>query len=582
MAKAKAAIPILFDAVSGAKDALSLLRQEGPRAVIEKYGRKFYDELQQVDDRLRADLDFKLELDKVKKMSPALRAKGLETKKITARDKRIEQEAGKRFDPETGGYEMIDEVPLEFKTGGIASAIMDIQNRKLGSGPMGEGLLELLREQLRKDDERLNVRDFTDVIFDPQDPVDLGIAGVAATGVGLPAAATAKIANSGRKIVRGIGSLLPEANDKAIKNYFKYYLGRELAEAPGLIKEEVQNMADGGVPIRGYAKGGALLNLYKNIFKKDKKKDAPKKDSDVVEAGSGEIASKGSGFLGNTIRYGSLPAAITLGATTSFDGGEELSNLDDLRKLNTQVSSLASNQLATAPEDLSGVKGDNVGKYTLGVLRQMKDDAGNPKYNYDPATGKLTDKDGSRPTFLDYVKGFGSGYLEKVSEDPDFAKKMMAGFSAMTMPKEGPVGFSPLGLSEFTQGYLGADIALEETKSADQQLLEYLQQNPDQMDAYLKGQAAAGGTLAELLGKDKDINALYRGAIQDALDSNPEYAKADLRPSDLELYYLSGDKALERIGRTQIGSIVQAGGTLDLTNVGVRPNAKGRARLGLD
>ena len=580
MAKAKAAIPILFDAVSGAKDALSLLRQEGPRAVIEKYGRRFYDELQQVDDRLRADLDFKLELDKAKKMSPALRGKGLETKKIKSRDKRIEQEAGKRFDPETGGYEMIDEVPLEFKTGGIASAIMDIQNRKEGSNPMGEGLLELLREQLRKDDERLNVRDFTDFIFDPQDPVDLGIAGVAATGIGLPAAATAKLANSGRKIVRGIGSLLPEANDKAIKNYFKYYLGRELAEAPGLIKEEVQNMADGGVPIRGY-KAGKFIDLIKQITGKGKKKDAPKKDSDVVEAGSGEIASKGSS-LKKLAGIGIPTGILGYSASGLFDGGEELSDLDDLRKLNTQVSSLASNQLATAAKDLSGVKGDNLGKYTLGVLRQMKDDAGNPKYNYDPATGKLTDKDGSRPTFLDYVKGFGSGYLEKVSEDPDFAKKMMAGFSAMTMPKEGPVGFSPLGLSEFTQGYLGADIALEEAKPADQQLLEYLQQNPDQMDAYLKGQAAAGGTLADLLGKDKDIDALYRGAIQDALDSNPEYAKADLKPSDLELYYLSGDKALERIGRTQIGSIVQAGGTLDLTNVGVRPNAKGRARLGLD
>ena len=580
MAKAKAAIPILFDAVSGAKDALSLLRQEGPRAVIEKYGRRFYDELQQVDDRLRADLDFKLELDKAKKMSPALRGKGLETKKIKSRDKRIEQEAGKRFDPETGGYEMIDEVPLEFKTGGIASAIMDIQNRKEGSNPMGEGLLELLREQLRKDDERLNVRDFTDVIFDPQDPVDLGIAGVAATGIGLPAAATAKFANSGRKIVRGIGSLLPEANDKAIKNYFKYYLGRELAEAPGLIKEEVQNMADGGVPIRGY-KAGKFIDLIKQITGKGKKKDAPKKDSDVVEAGSGEIASKGSS-LKKLAGIGIPTGILGYSASGLFDGGEELSDLDDLRKLNTQVSSLASNQLATAAKDLSGVKGDNLGKYTLGVLRQMKDDAGDPKYNYDPATGKLTDKDGSRPTFLDYVKGFGSGYLEKVSEDPDFAKKMMAGFSAMTMPKEGPVGFSPLGLSEFTQGYLGADIALEEAKPADQQLLEYLQQNPDQMDAYLKGQAAAGGTLADLLGKDKDIDALYRGAIQDALDSNPEYAKADLKPSDLELYYLSGDKALERIGRTQIGSIVQAGGTLDLTNVGVRPNAKGRARLGLD
>ena len=580
MAKAKAAIPILFDAVSGAKDALSLLRQEGPRAVIEKYGRRFYDELQQVDDRLRADLDFKLELDKAKKMSPALRGKGLETKKIKSRDKRIEQEAGKRFDPETGGYEMIDEVPLEFKTGGIASAIMDIQNRKEGSNPMGEGLLELLREQLRKDDERLNVRDFTDFIFDPQDPVDLGIAGVAATGVGLPAAATAKLANSGRKIVRGIGSLLPEANDSAIKNYFKYYLGKELADAPELFKEEVQNMADGGVPIRGY-KAGKFIDLIKQITGKGKKKDAPKKDSDVVEAGSGEIASKGSS-LKKLAGIGIPTGILGYSASGLFDGGEELSDLDDLRKLNTQVSSLASNQLATAAKDLSGVKGDNLSKYTLGVLRQMKDDAGNPKYNYDPTTGKLTDKDGNRPTFLDYVKGFGSGYLEKVSEDPDFAKKMMAGFSAMTMPKEGPVGFSPLGLSEFTQGYLGADIALEEAKPADQQLLEYLQQNPDQMDAYLKGQAAAGGTLADLLGKDKDIDALYRGAIQDALDSNPEYAKADLKPSDLELYYLSGDKALERIGRTQIGSIVQAGGTLDLTNVGVRPNAKGRARLGLD
>ena len=580
MAKAKAAIPILFDAVSGAKDALSLLRQEGPRAVIEKYGRRFYDELQQVDDRLRADLDFKLELDKAKKMSPALRGKGLETKKIKSRDKRIEQEAGKRFDPETGGYEMIDEVPLEFKTGGIASAIMDIQNRKEGSGPMGEGLLELLREQLRKDDERLNVRDFTDFIFDPQDPVDLGIAGVAATGVGLPAAATAKLANSGRKIVRGIGSLLPEANDSAIKNYFKYYLGKELADAPELFKEEVQNMADGGVPIRGY-KAGKFIDLIKQITGKGKKKDAPKKDSDVVEAGSGEIASKGSS-LKKLAGIGIPTGILGYSASGLFDGGEELSDLDDLRKLNTQVSALASNQSATAAKDLSGVKGDNLSKYTLGVLRQMKDDAGDPKYNYDPTTGKLTDKDGNRPTFLDYVKGFGSGYLEKVSEDPDFAKKMMAGFSAMTMPKEGPVGFSPLGLSEFTQGYLGADIALEEAKPADQQLLEYLQQNPEQMPAYLKGQAAAGGTLADLLGKDKDIDALYRGAIQDALDSNPEYAKADLKPSDLELYYLSGDKALERIGRTQIGDIVQVGGKLDLSNVGVRPNAKGRARLGLD
>jgi hypothetical protein len=466
--------------------------------------------------------------------------------------------------------------------GGIASAIVDIQKRKEGSGPMGEGLLELLREQLRKDDERLNVRDFTDVIFDPQDPIDLGIAGVAATGVGLPAAATAKFANSGRKIVRGIGSLLPKANDKAIKNYFKYYLGRELAEAPGLIKEEVQNMADGGVPIPSYAIGGTVIKAVKNLLKKDKKKDAPKKDSDVVEAGSGEIAKKGSGLLKKAVGYG-LPSAAGLYLLPNlFDGGEKLSDIDALKKLQSQTSDLASEQLTTAQEDLSGVKGDNLGKYTLGVLRQMKDDAGNPKYNYDPITGKLTDKDGNRPTFLDYVKGFGSGYLEKVSEDPDFAKKMMAGFAAMTMPKEGPVGFSPLGLSEFTQGYLGADIALEEVKPADQQLLEYLQQNPDQMSAYLKGKAAEGGNFPGALDSVAKIDALYQAGIQDALDSNPELAKENLAPSELELYYFSGSNAGKRIGKFDLASIVQAGGELDFSNIGVRVNAKGRLRLGLD
>ena len=129
----------------------------------------------------------------------------------------------------------------------------------------------------------------------------------------------------------------------------------------------------------------------------------------MVEAGSGEIAKKGSGLFKKAVGIGGIGGAGYLGLSSLLDGGEELSNLDDLRKLNTQVSALASNQSATAAKDLSGVKGDNLSKYTLGVLRQMKDDAGDPKYNYDPATGKLTDKDGNRPTFLDYVKGFGSG-----------------------------------------------------------------------------------------------------------------------------------------------------------------------------
>jgi hypothetical protein len=159
---------------------------------------------------------------------------------------------------------------------------------------------------------------------------------------------------------------------------------------------------------------------------------------------------------------------------------------------------------------------------------------------------------------------------------------MMAGFAAMGRGREGPVPLSPLGISEFTEGYLGADLALQEAKPADQKLLEYLKQNPDQLNAYLKGKAAEAGNISDLLGQTESIDELYRSAIQDALDTIPEYAKLNVRPSDLELFYVTGDKKGQRIGRTDISAIVQEGGKVDFTNIGVRPNAKARARLGID
>jgi DNA-binding transcriptional MerR regulator len=118
--------------------------------------------------------------------------------------------------------------------------------RKRTATNTSEGIKNIIANQLRDDEERLNVRDFTDFIFDPTDPIDVGIAGLAATGVGLPAAAIAKVGNTGRKIGKGVASLLPKARDNAIKNYFKYYLGRELYEAPELI-EEVSRMREGGL-----------------------------------------------------------------------------------------------------------------------------------------------------------------------------------------------------------------------------------------------------------------------------------------------------------------------------------------------
>ena len=60
----------------------------------------------------------------------------------------------------------------------------------------------------KDDPERLNFRDVADFIFDPSDPLDYAAAGMAATGVGLPAAAAMKTANTGRKVLGGIGATL--------------------------------------------------------------------------------------------------------------------------------------------------------------------------------------------------------------------------------------------------------------------------------------------------------------------------------------------------------------------------------------
>jgi hypothetical protein len=161
------------------------------------------------------------------------------------------------------------------------------------------------------------------------------------------------------------------------------------------------------------------------------------------------------------------------------------------------------------PIDLSGVRGETLGVYARKILQQKG-------FFFNEETGKFesVDPNGNvigKPKFLDYLKAFGSGYLEKTAEDPEFAKKMMAGFAAMTMPKEGPTGFSPLGLSEFTQGYLGADLALQEAKSADQKILEYLQQNPDQQDALYKLQASKQGILSDI--DEEQIREQYEGLV---------------------------------------------------------------------
>ena len=108
----------------------------------------------------------------------------------------------------------------------------------------------------------------------------------------------------------------------------------------------------------------------------------------------------------------------------------------------------------------------------------------------DPDTG---DTIRDKPTFGEYVKSFGKAYGQRVASDPEFAKKMLAGFSAMMMPREGFVPLSPLGIPEFTTAYLAQDQAIEANKGATQKLLESIKGDQELKDLYVSGKLADAG-----------------------------------------------------------------------------------------
>lgn len=135
------AIPLAALGAAALRTGLTLLKQEGPRAVIKKYGRQGLQQIEKLRKQELKNIDKKTK----EKMSPALREKGLETMKTRARDRRIEKESGRRFDPETGGYELIEEVPLSFATGGLLGnqKEIDVDN----DGEITDKDFALLRER---------------------------------------------------------------------------------------------------------------------------------------------------------------------------------------------------------------------------------------------------------------------------------------------------------------------------------------------------------------------------------------------------------------------------------------------------
>jgi hypothetical protein len=121
----------------------------------------------------------------------------------------------------------------------------------------------------------------------------------------------------------------------------------------------------------------------------------------------------------------------------------------------------------------------------------------------------------TKPKFFDYIKALPAGYMDKVGNDQDFAKKMMAGFLNMMKPVEGYVPINPA--VAFGEGYFGEETRQAGMLPADVQTLKFLQDNPRFADLYKQMQAAkVGMTLGEV--KEGQPESVYRTLMLEKMD----------------------------------------------------------------
>jgi hypothetical protein len=121
----------------------------------------------------------------------------------------------------------------------------------------------------------------------------------------------------------------------------------------------------------------------------------------------------------------------------------------------------------------------------------------------------------TEPTFVDYVASFPATYGEKLGKDPEFAKQMMAGFTAMMQPSEGFVTRNAFG--DFAQGVQQERVRQEGEVPDQLKLLERLKEDPELLEQY-RGLNRTESTMQDaalLLSEVKRIVGLEAGVELD-------------------------------------------------------------------
>ena len=291
-------------------------------------------------------------------------------------------------------------------------------------------------------------------------------------------------------------------------------------------------------------------DILANPKAKKEAKEADKKTgtqtADAVDEGTGAGADAGQNgkniFQRNPVRTTAAAGVATITASSLFFGdGDEKKEVPNTNITYAEML----DEGATTVEDAPDTVGEFMREILINDYGYSRNDQGGVGPLIDPDTG---DTIRDKPTFGEYVKSFGKAYGQRVASDPEFAKKMLAGFSAMMMPREGFVPLSPLGIPEFTTAYLAQDQAIEANKGATQKLLESIKGDQELKDLYVSGKLADAGVNLNQL-DDEGISRLY-------LDLQIEEAeRLGIEPKDVQIGIINDQGEFEVLKRSTLASL---------------------------
>jgi hypothetical protein len=301
-------------------------------------------------------------------------------------------------------------------------------------------------------------------------------------------------------------------------------------------EEEPMEMARGGIAY--LAKGGGAKKIAPKIVEKIKPKKRPANPK--AEPKAAPAAPKGSGpAIKKKIDESTPPIEpIKPGANVSPGSGSGRPFYKKKRYVIPGIIGGASLLPGDGDDEDRPLTIDPDKPYTPPVVVEPGDEVLSDEFSVIIkdnliANGAEVDDKGNfikKPKFMDYLKVLPSSYSDKVSRDPDFAKKMIAGFLNMMRPVE---GFVPVNSAvAFGDAYFGEETRQADMMSADSKLLDYLSDNPDMLKAYKQINASKAGY---------DIGKLDYAQAQGVLTGLREALLRDI-PIDQQQNYMIRDK----------------------------------------